>query len=214
LGRRSAIYIDGFNLYYGALKDSSDKWLDLQKYFTQVRSAEMIQQIWYFTAEVTGPSGLRQQAYLDALATRPLIKTVKGVFKKKQLKCGVRSCSYSDPTSGKKFSSYEEKQTDVNIALQIVRDAYEKRYESIVLVSGDSDLVPALALAREISSPSTKITVYVPSRYPERVRATGELRAIADNVRALPLANLSKAQFPVEGRDSAGNVIYRKPNSW
>jgi 6-hydroxy-3-succinoylpyridine 3-monooxygenase len=213
LNKRSAIYIDGFDLYYGALKDSAYRWLDLQKYFSQVRSDEQIQQIWYFTAEVSGSAGIRQKAYLDALSTCPLVKTVKGVFKKKELKCGVRSCNYSDPVSGKKFYSYEEKQTDVNIALQIVRDAYEKQYSSIVLVSGDSDLTPALKLVREIS-PLTKITVYVPSRHPSRVKATGELRSIANKVRALPLTNLSKAQLPEAAQDAQGNIISHKPKCW
>jgi 6-hydroxy-3-succinoylpyridine 3-monooxygenase len=211
--RRSTIYIDGFNLYYGALRHTPNKWLDLQKYFIQVRSDEDIQQIWYFTAEVSGATGVKQKAYLDALSTCSLVTTVRGVFKKKELKCGVRSCSYSDPASGKKFSRYEEKQTDVNIAIRIVRDAYEKQLENIILVSGDSDLVPSLALAREIS-PATKITVYVPSRHPQRLQATGELRSIADKVKALPLNNLSKAQFPMEVIGNGGKVLCRKPTDW
>jgi 6-hydroxy-3-succinoylpyridine 3-monooxygenase len=213
LSRRSAIYIDGFNLYYGALKGTSHKWLDLEKYFTQVRSDEMIQQIWYFTAEVNGAPGIRQKAYLDALGTCALVKIVKGVFKKKELRCGVQSCSFTAPQTGKKFFTYEEKQTDVNIALQIVRDAYEQKYENIVLVSGDSDLAPALTLVKTVS-PSTKITVYVPSRNLKRFRATGELNSIADKLRPLPPANLSKAQFPPEIKDTQGNIITHKPAGW
>jgi 6-hydroxy-3-succinoylpyridine 3-monooxygenase len=207
----SGIYIDGFNLYYGALKGTSNRWLDLQKYFTQIRSDEEIDKIWYFTAKVNGKSKEKQEAYLNAISTCPLVKIVEGIFKHKKQKCKVYDCNHLPDR--KLFSVPEEKQTDVNIALQIVRDAYEKKYANIILVSGDSDLTPALALVKEIS-PKTKITVYIPDSSGKRTYNTGEVRKIADHVKRLPPNNLSKAQFPIEIRDVQGNLISEKPSSW
>lgn len=207
----SAIYVDGFNLYYGALKDTPNKWLDLQKYFTQIRSDDEIEKIWYFTAEVTGNAAIRQKSYLNALSTCQTVEIVQGFYKKKKQRCNVKVCSI-DPTL-KYFTTFEEKQTDVNIALQIVRDTYEKKYSNIVLVSGDTDLIPALKVVREIS-PKTKITVYVPDSSGCRAYDTGEIRKIVNKVKPLPIANLSKAQFPIKVTDIKGNLICKKPDSW
>lgn len=207
----SAVYVDGFNLYYGALRQTPHRWLDLQKYFTQIRSDEEIEKIWYFTAKVTQSAGTRQQAYWSALSTCQLVKIVEGFYKRKKQKCNVRACNI-DPNL-KYFDTFEEKQTDVNIALQIVRDAYEKKYTNIILVSGDTDLIPALEVVKQVS-PKTKITVYVPDSSGCRAYNTGELRTIVHKVKPLPTANLSKAQFPVKIIDVKGNVICTKPDSW
>ena len=69
MAKRSIVYIDGFNFYYGAVKDTPHKWLNLQKYFELLRQDDDIQKIWYFTAKVSGSQLARQEAYFDALAT-------------------------------------------------------------------------------------------------------------------------------------------------
>ena len=79
--RRSIIYIDGFNLYYGALKGGPHKWLNLQRYFEMVRPHDDIQAIRYFTAMITGSHLANQEAYLRALETLPLVEVVLGRFK-------------------------------------------------------------------------------------------------------------------------------------
>jgi hypothetical protein len=43
--RRSIIYVDGFNLYYGAVRGGPHKWLDLQKYFTMLRPGYRLRSI-------------------------------------------------------------------------------------------------------------------------------------------------------------------------
>ena len=67
------IYIDGFNLYYGSLKDTRYKWLNFKKFFESVlHTKHSIQKIKYFTALVSSPTHdpqkiTRQQVYLRAL---------------------------------------------------------------------------------------------------------------------------------------------------
>lgn len=63
---RSIVYIDGFNLYYGAIRGGPFKWLDLQAYFRRLRQADDIQRIYYFSALVDGPGRARQETYLRA----------------------------------------------------------------------------------------------------------------------------------------------------
>jgi len=206
--KTSNVYIDGFNLYYGALKGTSYKWLDLEKYFQTIRSDDDIQTIHYFSAPVSGSSGRDQQTYLNALSTRPKVRIRLGKYFYKPMTCGVRACRY---TGSREFKRPEEKQTDVNIALQLLDDAYQRTAERFVLVTGDSDLVPALNAVR-MRAPSVEIIVYVPSNHPNRGAAV-ELRGAADKPRTLPAFELPLCQFSPTLAGPGGTVI-TKPADW
>ena len=80
----------------------------------------------------------------------------------------------------------------------------------MILVSGDSDLVPAVRMIRD-RFPSIEVTVYVPSNHPVRSHAV-ELRTSANKSRNLPLNLLSKAQFAATVTDAAGS--FTKPPAW
>ncbi len=54
--RRSIVYIDGFNFYYGALRGTRHKWLNLESVFRRLRPDDDLQAIYYFTAPVIGPT--------------------------------------------------------------------------------------------------------------------------------------------------------------
>jgi hypothetical protein len=206
---RVIVYIDGFNLYYGVLKDTPHlKWLNLERFCKLLRPHDDIQAIRYFTALVTGPTAPNQGAFLKALATTPLVGVVLGKFKEKLAKCRVLGCAH--PTS-KMFRVPEEKRTDVNIAISMLDDAYQNLCDHFILFSGDSDLVPAVNMVRH-RFPAKKITVYVPFRNPIRGAAV-ELRVAASVHRDLPLALLSKSQFPDAIPDGAGGTINR-PTDW
>ena len=141
--QRAIIYVDGFNLYYGALKDTpSTKWLDLERFFLMLRNEDDVVQINYFTTQAGGQASRKDQlTYLTALSTRPLIEIIEGRFKPKSVRCRVRGCQYSGDRT---FTRLEEKRTDVNIAVRMLEDAVDDRCDLFVLVSGDSDLVPAV----------------------------------------------------------------------
>ena len=206
--RRTAIYIDGFNLYYGALKGTPYKWLDLDRYFRLLRPNDDLQCIRYFTAMVNGPTRPNQETYLRALATTPLVTPILGKFKNKRVKCALPGCSYS---GSRFFQTPEEKRTDVNIAVYMLDDAYQDVCDHMLLVSGDSDLVPAVRTV-SMRFPAKQITVYVPAQHPTRGSAV-ELRTAANRSRELPLNLLPHAQFPPTVSDGAGGLI-AKPASW
>jgi hypothetical protein len=90
VSRRSIIYVDGFNLYYGAVRGTPHKWLDLEKYFRFVRKDDEIIAIRYFTAMVQGPGRLRQREYLRALATLPLVTVYEGRFRRRSSSAASR----------------------------------------------------------------------------------------------------------------------------
>jgi uncharacterized LabA/DUF88 family protein len=158
---------------------------------------------------VSGPTRQNQETYLQALATTRLIQPVLGSFKHKRVKCTHSSCSYA---GDRFFEMLEEKHTDVNIAVYMLDDAYQDRCEQIVLVSGDSDLVPAVKMIRS-RFPTKRVSVYVPAQ-PHPMRAfAAELRSVADKHHDLPLNLLRHAQFPNPLPDGRGGFLH-KPASW
>jgi len=205
---RTIIYIDGFNLYYGAVKGTPWKWLDLAKLFRMIRPADDIQCIRYFTAMVNGPTKPNQEVYLQALATTAPVKVILGNFKKKRVQCKVSACTFA---GGKLFETQEEKRTDVNVAVHMLDDAYQNKCDKFVLVSGDSDLVPAVKMIRH-RFPTKQIIVYVPAQHPARSHAV-ELRSSAHASRNLPLNLLKHCQFANRLPDLAGGFL-NKPASW
>ena len=205
---RSIIYIDGFILYYGAVRGGAHKWLNLQQYFQLLRQDDDIQAIYYFNALVDGPARGNQETYFRALSTLPLVTVVLGKFKLRSVECTLVHCNYPGP---RHFKVPEEKRTDVNIAIQLLDDAYNKRAERFVIVSGDSDLVPAIQLVKS-RFPQSQVVVYVPARHPVRAAAV-EMRAAGDKDRTLPLALLKYSQFPATLADGHGDILVR-PADW
>ena len=170
---RSIVYIDGFNLFFGALKGTRHRWLDLESFFRRLRPDDDIRRIRYFSALVTGTKqdpdkGERQEAYLDALSTTPLVDVHLGRFKTTWIKCRVPDCGFEGE---RMFPKPKEKRTDVSIALHMLDDALSDRTDRLVVVSGDSDLVPAIDLVKH-RRPEKEVIVYVPSErpYPRRRR--------------------------------------------
>ncbi len=206
---RVIVYVDGFNLYYGVLKFSKEKWLNIERLFKLLRPRDFIVKIRYFTALSSGGKSLDQLAYLKAIEALPLVNVVRGRYKNKSVKCLVSSCTVAD--KDRFFTTPEEKRTDVNIAVSMLDDAYQNLCDHLVVVSGDSDLVPAVNMVKT-RFPQKKVTVYVPSRNPVRGAAV-ELRASADRDRDLPLILLKHAQLPASIPDGSGGFIL-KPSTW
>lgn len=206
--KRSIIYIDGFNLYYGAVRGTEWKWLDLQRYFERIRSADDIVEIAYFTAlvEHDPPARARQEAYLSALRTLPKVNIIFGKYRDKTVRCDI-ACGYI----GKRyFDTQEEKQTDVAIGVHMMDDAYRNRCDRLILVTGDGDVVPAIRMVRD-RFPQKTVHVYVPARDPRRAAAK-DVRDAASRHADLPLAFIPQSQLPNVVTTPFGSVS--KPPEW
>lgn len=148
------------------------------------------------------PADVPQGAELD-----PRVAVQCGRYKEKVVRCTVAGC---ECTSSREFPVPEDEGTDVNIAVQMLADAYQHQAERMVLVSGDSDLVPPIRTIKQ-RFPKIRVTVYVPARDPRRGAAT-ELRTAADEHETLPLGLLARAQFPVVVRTPNRSVV--RPAAW
>ena len=170
---KTCVYIDGFNLYYSALRGTSYKWLDVLKLFENIchqqDPASEIVKVKFFTAPIKAKISTRKQQavqsqrlYIKALQSLypERLDVIEGYF---QLSKGSFP-KYQHPID-KKDKAYvwrlEEKKTDVNLALNLYRDANKGHYDQIVLVSNDSDIIPALEYIHE-DFPGIKIGTIFP----------------------------------------------------
>ena len=135
--QRVIVYVDGFNFYYG-LKDNSWRkfyWLDLVKFFERfVRPDQELVKVKYFSAKPNDiDKSRRQNAFFQANQENPKFELILGKYLHKTITC--HNCGYV-------INTYEEKETDVRIATQIVADALKKQCDIAIIVSADSDMVP------------------------------------------------------------------------
>lgn len=200
---RVVAYVDGFNLYLG-LKTGYGRryhWLDLQALAASlILPGQELQQVRYFTARVkNAPDGAqRQSTYLDALSVHcQHVYLVQGRFQEKPRVCN--SC-------GATWTGYEEKETDVNIATALIEDAVEDRYDTAILISGDSDLRPAVAAVKRLR-PDKRITVAFPPNRHSRVLA----RAV-DAYMTISHTKVRNAQLPPEIVTRGGVKLTRPPH--
>lgn len=209
MSNRSIIYIDGFNLYYGLVKDTPWKWLDIHSYFQKRRPHDDIKIIKYFTAIAKNSED--QDKYLSALSTLPLVRIIYGKFKPVNIECKHPDCDYQ---GDRIFTKQEEKRTDVNIAIHMLNDACSDSCDRLVLVSGDSDLVPALNMIKSLV-PNKMLWVYVPAPEMNHKRAWAtELRKYSDkNGTLVPERLLEVCQLP-EIVPYGNDDYISKPASW
>ena len=158
---RAIVYVDGFNLYHGLMQArlGRSRWLDLSAMSRSLlgdnRRLELVR---YFTTRVRDRPGdaERQSVYIDALRSRGGVEIDFGFFlRKKDIECSRCQNSWPD---------YEEKKTDVNIAVRLLNDAFDDRFDVALVVSGDSDLVPAVESVKTRHPDKRLIVAFPPMR--------------------------------------------------
>ncbi len=155
--KKVIVFIDGFNLYH-AIKVNPEyrkyKWLDLSKLSTlYITKNEIIVDILYFTALATwNPDKVKKHKLFIKANEFKGVHVVYGEFKKRDKYCNL--CK-------KTYQTFEEKQTDVNIAIQLFKLSIEDKYDKAIIISGDSDLIPSINAVRK-TFPNKQIGVIIP----------------------------------------------------
>ena len=158
---RVTVYIDGDNLYYGlkAAGLSSSRWLDLAALSQSLLEPQQeLAFVRYFTTRVRNDAGAvaRQSLYIGALGARGDIRFDYGHFLSKTMTC--TRCRTTWPKN-------EEKKTDVNIAVQILEDAFDDLFDVAIVVSGDSDLAPPIESVQRRFTAKRVVVAFPPKRY-------------------------------------------------
>lgn len=204
--------VDGFNLYHSILDVRRDagsdyRWLDLvslcrSRLYT-IDSRAMLGDVFLFSALAThlerdhGGKLERHHAYLAALSATG-VHIVLGRFKSRRIEYRNSDCYV-------RLRRHEEKESDVSMALKLVELAGDRDCQALALVSGDTDLTPALRAARK-AAPQKLVHVLFPYG-----RAHDELRRAATKASRLGEAAYAASQLPDEVPLRSGRTVYRPP---
>jgi len=200
--KKVIFFIDGFNLYH-AIKDlrkDEYKWLNLDKLAKSfIKRDEEIIRVYYFTALASWNQSKvkKHKIYIRALETVN-VKTIYGQFKRREKIC---------PKCRKKYWTYEEKKTDVNIAIQLFKLSIENKFDKAFIISGDSDLIPSIRAVKE-SFPGKKIGAIVPIG-----RSALDLKNNCDFHMKIKEKHLKTCVFPERIR-LADSTVITCPETW
>lgn len=204
------LYVDGFNLYYRALRRTPWRWLDLQALARGLIEPEFtLHRIRYFTALIRSGSldpqkRLRQQTYLRALRTIPQLDIHEGRFQSNTAKRPL-AAPRPDGDQFVRVIETREKGSDANLAAYLTRDAAKRDCQAAFVVTGDSDFVDVIRMVRrDFSFP---VHVIDPQKQVSR-----RLRQAATRYRILDRSLLPRCQFPDELADRHGTIT--RPRAW
>lgn len=206
------VYVDGFNLYYRALRRHPElKWLNIRALAESLLSPEdEVDTIRYFTARVSPRAGdpdapRRQQIFFSALSTIPGFRFHYGRFLPKQKWRPVVHPSWL-PAVKIEIHDTEEKGSDVNLASHLLNDAHHGRFDAAFVMSQDTDLCEPIRMVKEMGKP-------VGISWLDGSQPSSRLARASSFVRQVTYARLKAAQFPAELMGPKGKLV-RRPASW
>jgi hypothetical protein len=206
---KTNVYVDGFNLYYGCIKGTAYRWLDLAKLCALLLPSHDINRIRYFTALVDArpddpQQPQRQQTYLRALQTIPNLSIHYGHFLSNVIRMPLAHPLPNGPRTVAVVKT-EEKGSDVNLATYLLVDAFKKDCEVAVVISNDSDLKTPVEFVRS----QLGLPVGILNPHKNRSRA---LYDVTDFYKPIRKGPLSASQFPPKLTDAHGTIT--KPAGW
>jgi len=210
---RVSFLIDGFNLYHSVkdaqidMNGTTTKWLNIrelcQSYLHHFGRNAQLGEIYYFSAlaehlEATKPDvTARHRIFLRCLRETEININLNR-FKKKEYHC---------PHCHKRVIRHEEKETDVAMATMVLGLFLEDRCDTVVLVTGDTDLIPAVKISNHLF-PDRKIVFAFPYK-----RKNKELMQLCPGSFTINKKQYVNHQFPNPFRTKNGKEI-AKPLSW
>ena len=203
--QRVISYIDGFNFYFGLkeMKWRKYYWIDLAAMSRSfLKEGQELVACHYFTARIKkrdhGQSADRQKIWFEALESRKDISIHYGHYLLKSVQC--KQC-------GAKWEGAEEKMTDVNIATQLLVDAFQDNFDTAIIVSGDSDLTTPVQKTIELFPKKRVVIAFPPKRYSD------QLKRVANGYFTIGKDKLRKSLLPDTIMKPDGHMLSR-PQAW
>jgi hypothetical protein len=210
-------YIDRYNLYH-SLKEKGWKkfyWLNISKLLEIfLHENQTLVKVKYFTSPSVNPeSHIRQTTYIEALTTQALYESIPfevifGRFEPKDAICNICNNFAFCRECGELLSFDHEKETDVNIAVHMLSDAYEGVFDIAFLITEDSDQVGTRKTIKKFFYDSKKVGIIYP---PER--DSKELNKYSDFHLHIRQSLLGQYQLPEKITKPGGYTLIR-PQHW
>jgi uncharacterized LabA/DUF88 family protein len=214
---KTFVYVDGFNLYYGLLRGTAFKWLDLYGLFQDhvLGAAARVEKVRYYTAPVKGSasddpkSPQRQRIYLRALKAYRgnRVDIIQGSIVRTTPILRLLDTLQDGCASTVRVVEFTEKETDVNLAADLISDACLGRCEQAVICSNDRDFFGALAAVRR-DHPDVVVGLVAPVR--DECYVSRYLSKVAHWQKALSPAHLASSQLP----EKIPGTPLRCPDAW
>ena len=142
MGNRISIYIDGANFYYGLKtinQKYSDLFFDFQKFIKKIISQDELISIKYYNASLK--ENLNKHLYWMQMKFFNRLRKIP--------KCEVILCKRQKRFNQNDEEYYTIKGDDINLALDMLNDAWEDKYDKAILISGDGDFAPLLSFVKK-----------------------------------------------------------------
>ena len=175
-------------------------WLNLYELAKRLlQPNEVLVTVRYFTAIISSPPSpadkqRRQTTYLEALGTLANVSIHYGVYSTMDRRC---------PHCNQIAVVPKEKMTDVKIAVELMTDAFTDAFDTAILVSGDSDLVPPVQAVIALFPEKHVVLASPPARVSKALRQT------AHEHRRIRRAHLEQSQFPPQVARADGFTLSR-----
>lgn len=228
---RAFFYIDGFNFYYLRTKHQPEfKWLNMKAMADEiVPDGTTVEKVNYYTARVSGKidtdAPRRQSSLIAAMRTVPEIEIHFGRFLyqtqwaglAKPLRAKPDNYVWNEPAPEVvEIKKAEEKGSDVNLGVHMVRDAFIDAYDIAYVLTNDTDLVEPLRIVKE--EIGKKICLIAPNRPGRHVKNNSPipaetLKKWCDSVHYLDDRELAASQFP-QNINRTGKKPVSRPASW
>lgn len=210
---RTIVYVDGLNLYYGAVEKTAYKWLDIPALCALMLPQNEIVHVNYFTARIkehviNSGAVARQAVFLRALEAMPNLTVYYGRFQRTKKRRALVDPLPDGTTTCRVWNS-EEKGSDVNIATRLLVDGFSGEFEVAALVSDDSDLKMPVEVVRAMG---LGVVILSPRGNRSKDLAPAEIASPSGWYGIRP-ADLKRSQLPQIVLDRNGRALSR-PLAW
>ena len=200
---RVIAYIDGFNLYFGLREKGWRRfyWLNVQLLVQNLlKFNQELVMTKYFTSRIIGSPDKekRQSTFIEALETLPNLEIFYGKYQLNPREC--LHCGFKNQVPN-------EKMTDVNIAVEMLSDAVKGKFDTALLLSADSDLLPLIRAIKNTFTQKRIVVAFPPARW------SVELQSVAHAFFTIGRVNLTRSLFPDKVKKADGFILQR-PLTW
>lgn len=166
-------------------------------------STHELKNIYYFSAYASWKpnSVARHRAYIKALSNSG-ITPILGGFKEKDRYCRVCTSSWK---------THEEKESDVNLALCLLNEAYKDTYDLGFVVSQDSDLAPPVRMVLE-EFPNKRIKIISPPNLRHSKELAQAVRSHKKDLANIKEIHMERSLLPKRVLDAGGNLVATRPS--